>query len=117
MNLLEAMISLVIAAGVIAAVLETSHLSAGRTVSARLELEATARAEALLARAGSHLPLVPGRLEGGDSREVRWILEIRRDDSVKGPPDAVEVTADVRISRGGLSARQTLVTLKLVGAY
>ena len=117
MNLLEAAIALIIAAGVIAAALEASHMSAGRTALARLETEAVIRAEALIAGAGSDLPLVPGRVEGGDGRSVRWIVDIQHDEFGKGPPDAYQISADVSISRDGLSVRQRLVTLKLAGVY
>src|SRR3954453_6615723 len=117
MNLLEAAIALIIAAGVIAAALEASPISAGRTALARLETEATIRAEALLAGAGAGRPLAPGRTEGGDGDSVRWVVDIQRDEFGRGPPDAYQVSADVRISRDGRSVRQKLVTLKLAGAY
>lgn len=113
MNLLEALVALMMAAGVIAAGLEASYQAQARTALARLETEAVVRAEALLARTGAEIPLQTGHFDGADGNSVRWALDIQRDESVKGPPYGFQVTADVVVTRDEGLVRQKLVTLKV----
>lgn len=113
MNLVETLIALTIAAGVIVAAVESSYSTARRAALAQLQSEAVIRAEALLARAGSELPLREQRLEGAEGSSVQWILDMRREGPGSGSPKAFQVMAEVMVTRDGLSVHEQLATLKL----
>jgi hypothetical protein len=114
MSLLETMVALTIAAGVISAALETAYLTAQRTMLANLEMEAILRAEALLAWAGTDPSNTAAHREGTDGETVRWTLDMERDDAGNRPPAAMRIVARVTITRDGASTQQELATLKLV---
>jgi hypothetical protein len=114
MSLLEVLVALVIAAGVVAAAVEASHLAQVRVLRAQLEFDAVAGAEALLARAGAELPLRVGRLDGVDGTGLSWRLDVAREGQTMGSPEAFQVTADVLVVRDGHEVRQRLKTLKIV---
>jgi hypothetical protein len=113
MTLLETMVALVIAAGVIVGALETSRMANSRTAIALLESEAAILAEGLLSKVGAHVPLEPGHHEGSEHNGVSWSLDINAYLPRAKGIRAFEITAAVSIKRGGLSVRQEVATIKL----
>jgi hypothetical protein len=113
MTITEALIAIVIAAGVMIAAVEATRSGAARTGISLLEMEAVARAETLLATAGVDFPLAPGRIEGAQDEDVIWSVDIERSDSTLSKPIAFRVTSNVTIARAGNTVQQSLSTLKL----
>ena len=113
MTLLETLVSLAIASGIIVGALEASRLAASRAAIASLDVEAAARAEKLHSRVGADLPLEAGHREGSEAGGITWSLDVSPYSQAAKGPRAFEITADVSITRGGLSARQKVATLKL----
>ena len=113
MTIAEALVAIVIAAGVMIAAVEVTRSAASRTAAALLEMEAVTRAEALLAGAGVDFPLVPGRIEGAQDDGMTWRVDIERADAAASRPIAFQVTSTVSVARAGTAAQQTLSTLRL----
>jgi hypothetical protein len=113
MTLLETLVSLAVASGVIVGALEASRLAASRAATAFLDVEAAARAERLHSRVGTDLPLEAGHREGSEGGGIRWSLDVKPYSEGGKGPKAFEIAAVVSITRGGLSAKQTVATLKL----
>lgn len=113
MTLLEAAIAVVMVAGITIGAVEASRSAITRDAFARLQVEATLKANTLLANAGTTLPLRAGRHEGMEERGIRWALDISSPLDAHDRVKAFEVVAEVAIARGGLSARSHLATLKL----
>ena len=113
MTLLEALLALVIAFGVITSALEASRTATNRSAIAHLEAEAALDAEALLSRVGTELPLNPGRLEGQDGNGEHWVVDVGPEGMGGDALRAYQIKADVRIARAGLSAHSSVATLKL----
>ena len=76
MTITEALIAIVIAAGVMMAAVEATRMAATRTAISLLEMEAVVRAEALLASAGVDFPLAPGRIGGTHGDDVIWTEQL-----------------------------------------
>src|SRR5580704_16148532 len=112
MTVLEALLALVIAFGVVASAIEASRVAIGRSMIARLEAEAALDAEALLSRVGNDLPFNSGHLEGAESNGVRWAIDVVAAGQETDALQAYQVTSDVAIVRAGISAQSNLTTLK-----
>lgn len=115
MTLLEAIVALVIASGILGSTFEIYRQSVNRSATARLSVEATLEAESQLARVSSDIPLRPTRLETNDGRGRASVIAIRPVVFGDGRMKAFEVISEVVITRGGTSARARLATLKLEG--
>jgi hypothetical protein len=115
MTLVEALISLAIAIGVVASAVEASRLAIARTAVARLDAEAALSAEAALARVGNDIPLSPGHYEGNQEEGRHWAIDVS---SFGDHGDAVQsyvVSVKVTIARAGIAAQSSIGTLRLVG--
>jgi hypothetical protein len=113
MTVLEALLAVVIAFGVVASAIEASRIAANRSTIARLQAEAALEADALLSRLGQDLPLNPGHLEGDGGNGVRWAIDVASAGREADALQAFQVTSDVRISRAGMSVHQNVATLKI----
>jgi type II secretory pathway pseudopilin PulG len=113
-TILETIIAMVIAIGVVAGALEAAGMATARTALARLRVEAAAEAEGLLAKVGTEVPLAAGTREGMGEGGVAWSLAVNPYQPVAKGPQAFDVVAHVEIRRGGLVVREDLATLKLL---
>jgi hypothetical protein len=113
MTVLEALLAVVIAFGVVASAIEASRIAANRSTIAHLQAEAALDADALLSRVGQDLPLNPGHLDGAEGNGVRWAIDVAPAGRESDALQAYEVTSDVRISRAGMSVHQNVATLKI----
>jgi hypothetical protein len=113
MTVIEALVALVIAFGVVVSAIEASRQAITRSAMARLDAEADLDAEALLSRVGRDLPLQTGRLEGDDGSTVHWTVEMQAVTAPQDAPSAYAVMSEVTILRAGLSAHGRVATLKL----
>jgi hypothetical protein len=112
-TILETIIAMAIAVGVIAGALEASGMATARAVWASLQVEAVVKAERLLAKAGGELPLAEGGSEGVEEGGMTWSLAVSPYQPAAKGPQAFDVVARVEIRRGGLVVRQELATMKL----
>ena len=113
MTVLEALLAVVIAFGVVASAIEASRVAIGRSTIARLEAEAALDAEALLSRVGNDMPLNPGHLEGAEGNGVRWAIDVVPAGRETDMLQAYQVTSNVAIGRAGTLAQSNLTTLKI----
>lgn len=113
MTLIETLVAMTVAVGVVVVGLESARQSIERTNLSALETEASLRAEALMGRVGADVPLAPGRREGSDEDIGRWSLDIRLDEASSRRLAAYHIVASVSVTRGQRSASSTLETLKL----
>lgn len=113
MTIVEAIVSVLIAAGLMLASLEISRAVIDRTQMARLELRASMKSEELLARAGAEFPLKDMQIESGSSGPVQWSLRIQSRRYGEGPLEAFEVSARVIVLENGRKGESVLGTLKL----
>jgi hypothetical protein len=112
-SVLEAVIAVIIAFGVIAGALEASRMATSRGALAGLDAEVALRAERLIASIGAERPLAAQHSEGSEEGGVSWTLDVTPyAEGAKGTA-AFDILAEVAIRRGGLSARQQIATLKL----
>jgi type II secretory pathway component PulJ len=113
MTFIEAMVALVIAAGVIIAALDASHLISARSDASAMEIESLLRAESLLAVVGADVRLAAGTTEGEDGPDVRWATLVEQKDYGQGRAHAFAITSQVTITRAGRRIQRSLSTLKL----
>jgi hypothetical protein len=113
MTVLEALVALMIALGVVTAAVEASRMAISRSTIARLQVEATLDTETLLARVGNDIPLSEEHLEGDGGNGEHWIIDIVPTSAPTDVVRAYEVHAEVRLLRAGISAQSRLATLKL----
>ena len=112
MSVLEAIIAVVIAFGIVAGAIEASRMAASRAALASLDAEVAIRAERLIASVGTERPLAAQHDEGSEEG-VGWTLEVAPYAEDAKAPLAFDIVAEVTIRRGDLSARQRIATLKL----
>jgi hypothetical protein len=112
MNVLESLLALIIAFGVVASAIEASRIATSRSAIARLQTEAALDAEALLSRVGNDLPLNPGHLEGTEGNGVHWVIDVWPASRETDALQAYQITSDVGITRAGISAHNKVATLK-----
>jgi acyl CoA:acetate/3-ketoacid CoA transferase len=113
MTILEALLAVVIALGVVASAIEASQIAISRSVIARLLAESALDAEALLSRVGNDIPFDPGHIEGAEANGARWSLDIVTVSAGNEALRAYQVTSDVSITRAGRSVHSEIATLKL----
>jgi hypothetical protein len=110
MTLLEALIAIAIATLTIVTGLEASRHAGERSAIAALDIEAATMAANLVV--GADLA-GPDHLEGRDDRTgTQWTVALVANDP-EFSPRAVDVTARVRIVRGGLVSEKTVSELRL----
>lgn len=108
MTLVEALIALAFATFTIAGAIEAAHIAAQRSAVAALDIDATRIAANLLATADVR----PGHFEGRDSENnYTWQLDVTTEPEFG--PFAVDLSATVHMTGGGLSTEKTIATLKL----
>jgi hypothetical protein len=112
-SVLEAIIAVVIAFGIVAGAIEASRMAASRAALASLDAEVAIRAERLIASVGTERPLAAQHDEGSEEGGVGWTLEVAPYAEDAKAPLAFDIVAEVTIRRGDLSARQRIATLKL----
>lgn len=113
MTLIETLVSMAIAVGIVGTGIEATYRSVTRSSIARAETEAAIRAEALLARIGGDLPIAVGKHDGSDGGETHWEIDVRPEGGPGGRFRAYHVVATVSVGRGGRVATISLETLKL----
>jgi hypothetical protein len=112
MTIIEALLAFSIALGMIASSIEAAQFATTRLGIARLQVDASLRAEALISRVGNDLPLRSGHLQGTEDADIKWTIDVAQTfhgESLAG----YQVVSEVQISRLGWLGRAKLATLKI----
>jgi type II secretory pathway pseudopilin PulG len=113
MSLIEALIALVVASGMVIAALEICHTGTSRNAIASMEMEAAVLAEERNETAYSSLATTSFPIEGRVGDDVAWSTTVMPLPTGRGPTKLLEFTTSVTIIRAGSTMRRNLSVLKL----